>query len=174
MNTPEHAALIEQLRATGQAFVGGVSGFTDAQGKFKPAPGCWSIEECAEHLALVEKGILKRISEDYTPCEPVERPDRQAELRQIGANRASKRQAPDRVRPTGQFGSLAKALEQFTSSRAQTIAYVSGCPDDLHGRTVVHPIGQMTSHEYLVLMSAHTLRHLDQVREIQASPGFPA
>ncbi|HVB57405.1 MAG TPA: DinB family protein [Candidatus Acidoferrales bacterium] len=175
MNTEERSALVNEFRASGQSFLAGTSGLTDAQGKFKPAPDRWSIEECVEHLAVVEKWILYRISEDYTPSDRVERPDRQAELRQFGASRASKRQAPERVRPTGQFGSLAKALDQFAASREQTIAYLSACQNDLNAGTVVHPtLGPMTCHEYVIFMTGHTLRHLDQIREIQASPGFPA
>lgn len=174
MNTEERSALVHEFRASGHAFLAGTSGLTDAQGKFKPAPDRWSIEECVEHLAVVEKWILNRISEDYTPSDRVERPDRQAELRQIAANRINKRPAPDRLRPTGRFGSLAKARDQFAASRAETIAYLSACVDDLHARTVVHGLGPMTSYEFLIYTANHTLRHLDQIREIQASPGFPA
>ncbi|HKS95412.1 MAG TPA: DinB family protein [Terriglobia bacterium] len=175
MDTVGRESLIEQLRVTRQSFVAAASGMTEAQGKFKPAPDRWSVEECAEHLALVERGILKRISEESTASDPVVRPERQEELRQAAGSRANKRQAPDRVSPTGQFGSLAKALEQFASNREKTIAYVGSCPEDLHARTVTHPVfGSMTSHEYLIFMANHTLRHLDQVREIQASPGFPS
>ncbi|MGH9689808.1 MAG: DinB family protein [Candidatus Acidiferrales bacterium] len=175
MNTEESSALVTELRACGQAFLAGTSGLTNAQGKFKPAPDRWSIEDCVEHLALAEAGILKRIREDYTPSDRAERPERQAELRQFGASRASKRQAPERVRPTGQFGSLAKALDQFAANREQTIAYLGACQNDLHAGTVVHPtLGPMTCHEYVVFMTGHTLRHLDQIREIQASPDFPA
>jgi hypothetical protein len=31
----------------------------------------------------------------------------------------------------------------------------------------------MTCHECLVLIANHTLRHLAQIREIQATPGYP-
>ena len=175
MTTAERNALIEQLKGTRQSFVAAASGMTDAQGKFKPAPDRWSIEECAEHLALVERALLKRIREESTASDHVERPERQTELHRAAVNRDGKRQAPDRVAPSGQYGSLAKALDQFASNREQTIAYVSACPDDLHARTVAHPVfGAMTSHEYLIFMAGHTLRHLEQVREIQASSGFPS
>ena len=165
--------LIEQLRQTRDIFLSGVSGVSDAQGKFKAGPDRWSIEECAEHIALVENSLLVRLTEEATPSEHVERPERQEELREIGRNRASKRQAPERVRPTGRFGSVSKALEQFAASREKTVAYVRDSRDDLHARIVVHPIGTMTSHEFVLLMSAHTLRHLEQIREVQAAPGYP-
>ena len=89
-------------------------------------------------------------------------------------NRTTKRQAPERVYPSGRFGSLAKALEQFSANRDQTIAYLSECKDDLHARSIVHPIGPMTCHECFVIIANHPLRHLAQIREIQATPGYPS
>lgn len=167
------AELIDQLRATRDTFLAGVSGVTDVQAKFKPAPDRWSIEECAEHIALVENGFLIRLQES-TPAERVERPERQAELRKTTADRTAKRKAPERAWPTGRFGSVTKALDQFVANREKTIAYLNDCQDDLHARTVVHSVGTLTGHELVVLLSAHTLRHLDQIREIQRTPGYPA
>ncbi len=174
METIARTGLIEQLHETREAFLAGVAGVSDAQGKFKPAADRWSIEECVEHIALVENGLLARLTQEATPSEHVERPERQTELHQLGLDRSGKRNAPERVRPTGRFGAVSKALEEFVANRAKTIAYLRDCRDDLHARTVVHPIGAMTCHELVVLMSAHTLRHLDQIREVQATPGYPA
>jgi hypothetical protein len=174
METIARAGLIERLHETRETFLAGVAGISDAQGKFKPAPDRWSIEECVEHIALVENGLLVRLTQEATPSEHVERPERQAELHKLGWDRSGKRSAPERARPSGRFGSVSKALAEFVLNRAKTIAYLRDCQHDLHARTVVHPIGAMTCHELVVLMSAHTLRHLDQIREVQATPGYPA
>lgn len=174
MQTTAQTELIERLEDTRDAFLAGISGVSDRQGKFKPAPDRWSIEECAEHVALVENGLLARLTQQATPCEHVERPERQAELDKLGRDRSAKRKAPERAQPSGRFGSVSKAIEQFTANRGETIAYLRDCREDLHARTVVHPLGVMTCHEMVVLMSAHTLRHLDQIREIQTAPGYPA
>jgi uncharacterized damage-inducible protein DinB len=170
----EREELIGGLRASCAAFLTACAGITELQGKFKPAPERWSIEECAEHIALVEKGLLMRLTQEAIPSERAVRPERQAELRKMAADRSTKRQVPERSRPSGQFGSLAKALEQFAANREKTIAYLSACQDDLHARNIVHPIGTMTCHEYVIFMTTHTLRHLDQIREIQKSSGYPA
>lgn len=174
METTAQAELIERLQQTGDTFLAGVSSISEVQGKFKPAPDRWSIEECAEHVALVENNLLIRLTQEAAPSEHVERPERQAELHKLGRDRSAKRKAPERAQPTGRFGSVSGAIAQFAANREKTIAYVRDCQDDLHARTVVHPIGVMTCHEMVVLMSAHTLRHLDQIREIQATPGYPA
>jgi hypothetical protein len=170
---PARAGLIKDLQESRDTFIAGVTGISDAQGKFKPAPDRWSIEEVAEHIALVEVGLMARLMQEATPCEHIERPERQAELRKLGFERASKRQAPERARPTGRFGSLSNALNEFKANREKTLAYMRDCQDDLHARTIVHPIGAMTCHELVVLMASHTLRHLEQIREVQATPGYP-
>jgi hypothetical protein len=174
METTSRVELTGQLKETRDTFLAGVSGITEAQAKFKPAPDRWSIEECAEHLALVESGLLARLAQEWSPSERIERPERQLELRELGMNREIKRQAPQRVHPTGRFGSLSKALEQFVENREKTIAYLGNCQDDLHARTVAHPIATMTCHELVVMMAGHTLRHLAQIREIRAAPGYPS
>src|SRR5579872_499398 len=107
---PARAGLIKDLQESRDTFIAGVTGITDAQAKFKPAPDRWSIEEVAEHIALVEVGLMARLTQEATPSEHTERPERQAELRKLGFERASKRQAPERARPTGRFGSLSNAL----------------------------------------------------------------
>jgi hypothetical protein len=174
METSDRAALINELRVTRTAFLDALAGISEAQSKFKPAPDRWSIEECAEHVALVEKGMLKRVTDESAVAERSERPERQEEVRRFTLNRASKRQAPGHVIPSGRFGSLAKALEQFSANRDQTIVYLSDCKDDLHARSIVHPIGPMTCHECFVMIANHPLRHLAQIQEIQAAPGYPA
>jgi len=170
----ERESLLDGLRATRDALLTGCSGITDLQGKFKPAPDRWSIEECAEHIALVEHGVLARLTQEATPAERVVRPERQAELRERAGNRSTKRQAPDRARPTGRFGSLQSALERFAANREKTIAYVSSCEADLHAGSIAHPLGAMTPHEFIVFMTTHTLHHLQQIAEIQKSPGYLA
>jgi hypothetical protein len=170
---PARAGLIKDLQETRDTFLAGVTGITDAQAKFKPAPDRWSIEEIAEHIALVEVGLMARLVQEATPCDHTERPERQAELRKLGFDRTGKRNAPERARPTGRFGSLSNALAEFKANRDKTLAYMRDCPDDLHARTIVHPIGPMTSHELVVMMASHTLRHLEQIREVQAAPGYP-
>ena len=124
MEATASADLIRQLQETRDTFLVGVSSVSESQAKFKTAPDRWSIEECAEHIALVENGLLARITQESIPSDRVERPQRQAELRKLGAERTTKRQAPERVRPTGRFGSMAKALEQQSrtaSTRLRTL-----------------------------------------------------
>jgi len=174
MQADDRSALIDELRATRATFLEGLAGISEAQEKFKPGSDRWSIAECVEHVTLVEKGMLRRITDESSASERLLRPEKHGELRKFSLNRASKRQAPERVVPTGRFGLLAKALQQFSANRDETIAYLKNCEDDLHARLFVHPTaGSLTCHEGFILIANHPLRHLQQIREIQASPGYP-
>src|ERR1700719_4959804 len=50
----ERSFLVEQLEQTKKDMLASIAGLTAAQWKFKPAPGVWSVAECAEHIILAE------------------------------------------------------------------------------------------------------------------------
>jgi hypothetical protein len=96
-------------------------------------------------------------------------------MRAMMVNRVEKRQAPDAGQPAGRFGSLPAALGRFSAYRDATIAYLSGCQEDLRSRTIVHPVfGTISCYEAFLVILGHPLRHADQIREIKASPDYPS
>jgi len=72
----ERAALVDELRETRAIFLEAFAGISEAQSKFKPAPDRWSIAECAEHVALVEKGMMSRITDQSDASERAVRPEK--------------------------------------------------------------------------------------------------
>ncbi len=83
-------------------------------------------------------------------------------------------QAPERVRPKGRYGSLATALHQFRENRERTIAYIAACEDDLRTRATQHLLGRMSCQECLMVLIAHPVRHVEQIREIKQAAAYPA
>jgi hypothetical protein len=76
--------------------------------------------------------------------------------------------APELVRPSGRFASLAEAVEQFVSRRERTIQWVESCSEDLRGLSTLHPAaGQINCYECLWLLIGHPARHAEQIREIR-------
>ena len=177
MEQAERAELIEELREVGKQFCAEASNLTVAQAKFKSAPDRWSIEECVEHVATVEKGFFKRLQEQGTPApDATPTPVRsEAELRKEIVDRTIKKTAPETVRPTGRYGSLDAALDSFRASREEAIAYLANGKDDLFDRCVMHPrLGALTSRQAFIFIIQHPVRHLAQIREIKAAPEYPA
>jgi hypothetical protein len=173
MDPAERAALVEKLRASRDALVEQLAGVSDAQAKFKPAPDRWSIEEIVEHLAVAEHGMYRLITAYSEPLESAADSKREETFEKLGTDRRRQLGAPERVRPTGRYGSLSDALKQFTANRERTIQYVDGCQDDLRMRIVTHLLGRISGRECIALMIGHPLQHSEQIKEVQATPGYP-
>jgi hypothetical protein len=172
MNDEERSALLHQLR-TGQAAISAeLSGVTDAQAHFRPEQGAWSILECVEHVALAESAMLVIISRKSTPGE--RDGNREDAYLKNSVNRGRKFQAPELMHPRDRYSSLDAALEAFAERRARTIRYIETVEDDLRHRLTTHPVaGEITCRECLALLIGHPLRHIEQIREIKASPNYP-
>lgn len=173
MNADERAALIEKLGTSRDALVTGLADISNSQAKFKPGPDSWSIEEIVEHLAVAEHGMYRLITAYSQPSESSPGSTREDIFEKLGTDRSRKVSAPEHARPTGRYGSLANALDKFLANRQRTITYIESCQEDLRMRIVTHPLGSITCRECLALMIGHPLQHLEQIREVQASPEFP-
>ena len=51
------------LQQTHDGMIDAIKGLTEAQGRFKPGPGSWSIAEIVEHVIFVQERILGPIRE---------------------------------------------------------------------------------------------------------------
>lgn len=127
----------------------------------------WSVLEVIEHLVIVERVALLRLS-SAEPSEPRPRDAaRERELVARAQNRTAKISAPGPARPTGRFTAADEALQSFLGARAQTIRFATEREAALTAIPVNHPVfGPITGAESLILIAAHTRRHMAQIREI--------
>jgi hypothetical protein len=75
LNDSERAFLIEQMEMSKKAFLASISGISEAQWTFKPAPNVWSVQECAEHIVLSESFIFDA-SQQMLKSPAVARPEK--------------------------------------------------------------------------------------------------
>lgn len=137
----------------------------------KPASGGWSILECAEHVALVELGLFRRMTSQFTLLTEEPGRHREALFLAHGLRRTRKVLAPESAHPNGRFATLAEAGAAFSRNRDRTIAWVETCGENLRLRSIEHPaMGTMNAYECLILMALHPLRHIQQMREVVSSP----
>ena len=115
---------------------------------------------------MAERGMLAMIGRATEPAEPGDRTAQEAKIADLGRNRERKLSAPEAAHPTGRYETLALALTRFQEARDRTIAFVEKSEDDLRGRLVHHPVGDITARECLLLMIEHPRRHAMQIREI--------
>lgn len=179
LSPAEREAAVRDLEQSRQSFLASVKGLSDAQLRFKPGPDRWSVAEVAEHIALSEQRIYGMITEKLmtTPTPPellaqVQHDD--DKLRRVVTDRSSRIQAPEMLKPTGQFPTIEAATATFEKSRDKAVAYVQNTQDDLHGHAAPHPVLKaLDGYQWVLLMAAHTARHTAQIEEVKADPKFP-
>jgi hypothetical protein len=174
----QRAALTDELNRTHRILIEAGEGLTTSQWTWKAAPDRWSVAECLEHVALVEQlftARLTRMATEPTDSEAAARVTGREELaRQVGRSRETKRTAPEAARPSGRFASLDEFNAHFKPLRAGVIEFVQTCDAPLHEAVQAHPaLGELSGHQWLILLNAHCERHAAQAREVRATPGFP-
>jgi uncharacterized damage-inducible protein DinB len=133
----------------------------------KPSDSGWSAKDCVEHLALSERGMLRRIATAPAGEPLADDAERRAGIASLN-DRSRRLEAPAHVQPTGRFGTLAQTLEAFEAARRETIRFVEEHGGDVTLRTAQHPLfGAVTGYEMLRIMVGHVRRHTDQIREIR-------
>ncbi len=143
-----------------------VSSLTEEQARTRPAPGRWSVLECLEHVNFVERRFLGMVRESEAGT-PAERDaEKEAALKERVVDRSNRRTAPEAVHPTGKYGSISEALQEFNAARDETLRFASEQGVNLLSRRASHPVlGPLNGVEALLLIAGHGRRHTAQMRE---------
>jgi len=167
---------IQYLESTKKDVLDATSGLTPAQWNFKPAPDRWSIAECMEHIAAAEDFILGNIENGVMKAPPAPGRDVVAIDAGIIENvpaRKTKVQAPGEIKPSNRFGSPQGSIDHFIASRAKTEAFVKNTPG-LRDHAADSPAGsKWDAYEFVLLIAAHSERHVNQIKEVKADPNYP-
>jgi hypothetical protein len=76
--------------------------------------------------------------------------------------------------PKHTFATPHAAVEQFRAARDANIDYIDKTSDDLRSHFAPGPTGQpIDGYRWILLMSARTERHTNQIKEVKADPNFP-
>ncbi len=165
------------LHASRKLFLDSVAGLSEAQLNFKPSPEKWSIAEVAEHVALSEQFIFGAAEGALkSPAREKMADPRKMDEKILAAipDRTTKATAPEPLRPHDRFKTAADAVAAFKVSRDAHIKYLSATQDALREHFYKNPgLGDIDAYQWILFMSAHTERHVAQILEIKASPGFP-
>src|SRR5438270_8509854 len=165
------------MEETRQNFLNSVKGLSEAQLKFKAAPGKWSVREVSEHIArsedYLDESAVKLMS---TPVADKKSAMTENEDKLVAGltDRSKKFQAPEPLKPTGKWATEADILNAFNASRDKYIDWVKKTPEkDLRAHLQAGPAGELDAHEWILFMAAHSARHTKQIEEVKADPNFP-
>ncbi len=171
------------LSENDQAATSLVSGFTDEQLNWQPAPGSWSIGQCLEHLCVTNESYLPPISAALgeKPRSPVEEITpgwfggwfiRSFAEPSPNSKRAS---APGKIRPGPRTG--LSVLDRFLSgNQACRDLILRARANDVNRIRFWNPFIpglRFTVGTGLEIVVGHERRHLLQAKRVKDSPSFP-
>ncbi|MBY0503429.1 MAG: DinB family protein [Bryobacteraceae bacterium] len=173
----ERDRAMSYLHATQKQVTDTIHSLTPAQLAYHAGPGRWSVADCLEHLALTESGLFAMITQQVMKSPPA--PDlaevtkgKDDQVMKMIASRDVKAKAPEMFVPSNKWKTTAETLAAFRAARKTTIAYVESTPDALRTHYVRQPM-PMDGYQVVLMIGAHTERHLAQMKEVIASTGFP-
>ena len=178
MEKAERDLIVEQLAQSRERLLQVTGGLTREQQTYRAAEGRWSVADCVEHVAIVEDNILRRIQKILEgPPEPQRRPEAQGKEEIILARvpaRETRVQGPPQVMPTGRWSNFDALIRQFESTRERSLRFAAVTQADLRCHFFPHPfLGLFDCYQWLLFLGTHCERHVRQMEEVMADPGFP-
>ena len=175
------AEILEMIDQAHQHVYERVQGLSEAQLTFHPPGGAWTIAQIVEHLGIVAGQFLRLTNKLLKQAEEIgakASPDLQIPpvvLDASAASRERKLPAPESALPQGNV-SVAESVEKIRQAHAGLLALQPRLEaTDLSQVSLPHfAFGQLNPYQWLVLSGVHEERHLQQIEEVMASPGFPA
>ena len=167
------------LKDTEKNFLNSFKGLSEAQLKFKSAPDKWSVMEVAEHVTKAEDLFNGMITEQVmkSPADPSKESQvvgKEAGVLEKVPDRSVKAQAPDILKPTGQWKSKDELIKHFKETRAKNIAYMKEHYAEMRTHFMDQPpAGLLDGYQWMLFMAAHSKRHTAQIEEVKADPNFP-
>lgn len=174
----ERKFLVNELKDTKSAIQSTVKGLSEKQLTYKSAPERWSIQECVYHITLAESNLWNILEEAMkNPPTPEKRSEIKVsddDLLKGITDRSEKRQAPETIRPDkSPWKNTQEALAAFKVSRGNHLKYAKTTTEDLRNHIIDLPFGKVDAYQFMLFMAGHSQRHLLQIKEVKADPGFP-
>jgi hypothetical protein len=180
MEQNERQLVVDQLNSSRDHLGRLVEGLTDAQWRYSPGEGRWSIGQCIEHVTRVEKrinGMIGKKLEENTQ-EPAkataEQKAKDADVIRMLPDRSVPRKAPEVAQPIGEWTDAGALFADFQATRHNTTEFASTTQGELRNFFLPHGFfGEVDCYQWLLMLGLHATRHAQQIEEIKAAPGYP-
>ena len=168
----DNQRLAALLRESRERFLLSLADVSEESCLHRPSSGCWSVLDCAEHVAVTETFMLGLLKGPRRP-RSADAPNREQIFLERVANRSSKVAAPERAHPSGRFPTLHAARKLFETSRAGAILFAEQNNEDLRRTEVPHSLFvEVSAYDLLIILAKHAERHASQIEEIRNRPAF--
>ena len=175
MTKEDREHLLVHFEMTTQMVAEQVHGLSATQLEYKPGPDRWSIREVVSHLAVAEPDYWRDIQKALRAA-----PDMKgkksvatdADILWYGVDRVVHTKTGGGHEKVDTYKDLGQALGKFEALRATMIEYIKTTNDDMR----VHSFGDrevIDCWQWMLEISTHAERHIQQIREIKNDPNFP-
>ena len=168
------AEIYQAIDETREKFYRRVEGLSDEQAGVRPGPDAWSVAEIAEHLALIERSVLRLMKGVMAQAEAAGGAGADgAAMKPFSLEhhaeraRTEKYVAPEIARPKGE-APLADSLARLRRSREELHALRPRIEaTDLNAASYPHAsFGPLNVYEWLAFIGLHEARHLRQAEAL--------
>jgi DinB superfamily len=179
MEKAEREFLLRHLAQSRERLLEAAEGLSRQQQRFRPAPDQWSVADCLEHVAIVEKAVLHKIQAALLAPPQIEaRPSAcvpDDAVRAGVSDRSARCAAPPETLPLRRWSDFAELLRKFEAARERSLRFAAVTQADLRSYSFEHPqLGELDCYQWLLFLGAHSERHAGQAEELIADPDFPS
>lgn len=174
----ERKAATKTLKASEKNMEKAIKGLSAAQLDFTPSAEAWGVGDCVKHLAASEGGLRQMLDASLAaPANPEKRSEvkmTDAEFSAMMTSRENKVKTFAALEPKNtSFKSVDEAIAAFKTQRAQLIDMVKTNNSDMRNHVSALPFGSIDAYQMVLLIAAHTNRHVAQMNEVKANMAFP-
>src|SRR5215831_12383590 len=167
--------LLVHFEMTTQMVAEQVRGLSAAQLEYKASPDRWSIREVVSHLAVAEPDYWREIQKALKAAPDMSTKKSaatDADIMWYGIDRVVHTKTGGGHEKVETYKNMGEALAKFQALRATMIEYIKSTSDDLRAHSFVEK-QPIDCWQWMLEISTHAERHIQQIREIKNDPNFP-
>ena len=175
MSQEDREHLLVHVEMTTQMVAEQVRGLSRAQLEYKASSDRWSIREVVSHLAVAEPDYWRDIQKSLKAAPDMngkKSSATDADILWYGIDRVVHTKTGGGHEKVDTYKDLNVALGKFQALRATMIEYIKTTNDDMRA----HSFGErqpIDCWQWMLEISTHAERHIQQIREIKNDPKFP-
>jgi len=175
LSNDDREHLLVHFEMTTQMVAELVQGLSPAQLEYKASPDRWSIREVVSHLAVAEPDYWRDLQKALRAAPNMNTKKSaatDADILWYGIDRVVHTKTGGGHEKVETYKDLGTALGKFQALRATMIEYIKTTSDDMRA----HSFGDrqvIDCWQWMLEISTHAERHIQQIREIKNDPNFP-
>ena len=176
MSDADREHLLVHFQMTTQMVEEQVIGLSPAQLEYKASPDRWSIREVVSHLAVAEPDYWREVQKAVKAAPDMNKKKSSAtdaDIMWYGIDRVVHTKTGGGHEKVDTYKDLNEAIGKFEALRVTMIDYIKTTNDDLRAHSFGEYGETIDCWQWMLEISTHAERHIQQIREIKNDPNFP-